>query len=85
MSLLFKEIVVIQSNALKISLFVENPSALKSIVTGNFRLRSMIVKRQSLISVVKSNQDPRNGMILAWKSLAPFGWIASSKKTPGLR
>ena len=85
MSLLFKEIVLIQPKTLNISLFVEKPSALKSIVTGNFLLRSMIAKRQSLISVVKSNQDPRNGMILAWKSLAPFGWIASSKKTPGLR
>ena len=75
----------IQLNALKISAFVEYPRARRSIVTGNFLLLSIIQKRQSFISVVKSTQDPLKGIILAWKSLVPFGWTDWSKKTPGER
>ena len=80
----FKEICFKQLKALKISLLVEKPSALNNMVTGNFRLRSIIANKASFISVVKSNQDPLKGIILAWNSFAPFGWIASSKNTPGL-
>ncbi len=74
-----------EPNALKISVFVEYPSALNNIVTGNFLLRSIMTNKQSLMSVVKSTQDPLAGMILAWNNFVPFGWVDSSKNTPGDR
>ena len=51
--------------ALLISVLELYPRALNNIVTGNFLLLSIITKRQSLISVVKSTQDPLAGIILA--------------------
>ena len=52
---------------------VLNPNDLNSKVAGNFLFLSMIVKRISLMSVVKSIHEPLIGMILALYSLAPFG------------
>ena len=37
------------------------------------------------MSIVNSTHEPRNGMIRAEKSRWPFGWVSSSKTTPGER
>ncbi len=57
--------VLIKPKAVKISALEEKPSDLSNVVTGNFFLRSIITKIQSLISVVKSIHDPLNGITRA--------------------
>jgi len=58
---------------------------LSSTDTGSFRFRSMCTYMMSLTSRLNSTQEPRYGMIRAVKSFFPFGWIWSSKNTPGER
>ena len=52
-------------NNSKISVLLEYPIALNRVVTGNFFRLSISANKASLISVVKSTHDPRNGIILA--------------------
>jgi hypothetical protein len=54
-------------------------------VAGNFFFLSMWTEITSWMSIVNSTQEPRNGMMRALNSLEPFGWIVSSKTTPGER
>ena len=39
----------------------------------------------SFTSRLNSTHEPRYGMMRAVKSSLPFGWVSSSKKTPGER
>ena len=54
-------------------------------MAGSFRFRAMWTYMMSFTSIENSTQEPRYGMILEVNSFLPFGWIISSKNTPGER
>ena len=72
-----------RSNISRISLSLSYPIARKSVVTGNFFLRSMYAYITLLMSVANSIQEPLKGITRAEYNLVPFAWNDCPKNTPG--
>ena len=74
-----------RSKISRMSLSRSYPIARKSVVTGNFFLRSIYAYITLFISVANSIQEPLKGITRAEYSLVPLAWNDCPKNTPGER
>ena len=74
-----------RSKISRMSLSLSYPRARKSVVTGNFFLRSIYAYITLLMSVANSIHEPLKGIILAEYNFVPLAWRDCPKNTPGER